>query len=404
MLAYVLNQHGEPLMPCNPARARKLLKEGKAKVVRREPFTIKLLRGASGYRQEIVAGMDTGSKTIGCAAVANGKVVYQAEVALRHDVSDKMQQRATYRRNRRNRKTRYRPARFQNRASMRAEGRLAPSIRSKVDSHLREQRFVESILPVSRWKVELAAFDIHRIINPEVDGKDYQNGDQKGFYNTKAYVLHRDGYACQSGRKVKHDAQLHVHHLLFRTHGGGDAPVNLITLCETCHNDLHAGKFLLEGVKSQTKHATEVGIIKASLGKRWDFEPTFGYETKFKREQCLKWKKAHAVAICCDDGQVVSPESYVYFKRHIAKGDYQQTKGSRSERRIPTGKLFGFRKFDMIKTSAGVGFVKGKRSSGHFAICRLDGSVIHASVNIRNAVRLFARSSTLTEGRHSSHG
>jgi 5-methylcytosine-specific restriction endonuclease McrA len=115
-------------------------------------------------------------------------------------------------------------------------------------------------------------------------GKDYQNGDQKGFYNTKAYVLHRDGYECQSRRKVKHDARLHVHHIHFRTHGGSDVASNLITLCETCHNDLHAGKFHLKAVKSRTKHATEVGIIKASLAKMWDFEPTFGYETKFKRE------------------------------------------------------------------------------------------------------------------------
>lgn len=166
MLVYVLNQHGKPLMPCSAAKARRLLKEKKAKAVRRDPFTIQLLYGSSGYRQEVVAGMDTGSKAIGCAAISGGKVLYQAEVALRQDVSDKMQQRATYRRNRRQRKTRYRPKRFNNRASMRAEGRLAPSVRSRVESHLREKRFVEGILPVSRWKVEVAEFDVHRIVNP----------------------------------------------------------------------------------------------------------------------------------------------------------------------------------------------------------------------------------------------
>ena len=99
----------------------------------------------------------------------------------------------------------------------------------------------------------------------------------------------------------------------------------------------------------------------------------------------------------------MEPESYVYFKRHIAKGDYRQTNGSRSEKRIPTGKLFGFRKFDLIKTSAGIGFVKGKRSSSRFCIAHLDGTVINPSVNIRGAVRISARCTTLTEGRHSSH-
>ena len=89
MLVFVLNQEGKPLMPCKPSKAKKLLREGKAKVVKRTPFTIKLLYGSSGYKQAVVAGMDTGSKVIGCAAVANGQVVYQAEIQTRQDVSKK---------------------------------------------------------------------------------------------------------------------------------------------------------------------------------------------------------------------------------------------------------------------------------------------------------------------------
>ncbi|MGD0039971.1 MAG: RNA-guided endonuclease IscB [Isosphaeraceae bacterium] len=378
MLVYFLNYHGKPLMPCSPARARHLLKDGKAKVVRRDPFTIKLLFGSSGYTQDVVAGMDTGSKTIGSAAIANGKVVYQAEVTLRDDVSRKMKQRATYRRTRRGRKTRYRQPRWSNRASLRADGRLAPSIRSKVESHLRERDFVERILPVRRWKVELASFDIHKITNPDVEGAGYLAGAQKDFYNVKAYVLHRDGYKCQSGRKGKHSPKLHVHHKVFRAHGGSDEPSNLVTLCATCHDDLHAGKFKLKVKRSRTRHATEVGIVKGAIaGTGWAFSPTFGYETKWKREQCLGWPKGHAadaVAIGCEDGEVVPPNPTVVRKRHVAKGDYQQTSGQRSEQRIPTGKLFGLRKFDLVATPHGVGFVKGKRSTGYFAIAGLDGT------------------------------
>jgi RRXRR protein/HNH endonuclease len=400
MLVYVLNKHGKPLMPCSPRKARHLLKAGNAKIMRCEPFMIKLLYGASGYRQEVVTGMDTGSKTVGCAAIGNGRVLYQAEVALRQDVSKKMQQRAMYRRNRRGRKTRYRPARFNNRASMRVSGRLAPSIRSKIDSHLRERNLVESILPVTRWKVELAKFDIHRIVNPEVDGADYQNGVQKGFYNTKAYVLHRDGYTCHSGRKLKHDSKLHVHHIVFRSNGGTNARSNLITLCETCHSDLHAGKFEFKAKKSRTKHATEVGIIKGAIAcSGWAFEPTFGYETKFKREVCLDWDKSHtadAVAVACEDGEIVKPLDTIWRKRHVAKGDYKQTSGAGSKKLMPIGKRFGLRKFDLVRTSKGTGFVKGKRSSGHFAIMDVGGKDITASVDIRqNVVRLSARSTTL---------
>jgi len=402
MCVYVINKNGNPLMPCKPAKAKHLLKAGKAKVIKRTPFTIKLLWDCEENTQEVVAGMDTGSKTIGCAATVNGKVVYQSEVQIRQDVSKKMEQRRMYRRIRRSRKTRYRKARWQNRASMRKEGRLAPSIKSKVNSHLREKKFVESILPVSRWKVEIASFDIHKISNPDVKRWDYQKGNQKGFYNVKAYVLHRDGYQCQKCKTRK--GKLHVHHVVFRSNGGTDSPENLIVLCSDCHEKLHNGEFEIKGARSKTKHATEIGIVKSQLRKRFgDFEETFGYETKFKREQILQLPKSHhfdAVAICCEEGEIVELSDNIYFKKHVSNGDYQQTKGSRSEKRIPTGKLFGLRKFDYIQTPKVTGFIKGKRSTGFFTISDLEGKVINPSVNVKkNCTRLTARTTTLIERR-----
>jgi hypothetical protein len=401
MFVYVLNKNGKPLMPCKPVVARLLLKSGKADVKSRVPFTIKLVNDSTEFKQSVVAGMDTGIKFVGCAATANGDVIYQSEVKLRADISKKMQQRAMYRRTRRGRKCRYRPARWANRASMRATGRIAPSIRSKVESHLREKRQVEAILPITNWKVETASFDIHKITNPEVTGTGYQQGAQKDFYNIKAYVLDRDNYKCQSGRKVKHSAKLHAHHVVFRSQGGTDAPSNLKVLCETCHNDLHAGKFELKAKKSKTKHATEIGVVKAQLKLRWDFEDTYGYETKFKREQILCLPKTHhydAVAICCEEGELVQPTSSVFHKRHVASGDYQQTKGARSEKRIPVGKLFGLKKHDLVQTPQGTGFVKGKRSSGYFALETILAEKVHASANIKkNTVRITARTTTLTQ-------
>ena len=409
MYVYVINKTGNPLMPCSPAKAKHLLKAGKAKCIQKTPFTIKLLWNCEENTQEIVAGMDTGSKVIGCATVANGKVVYQSEVQIRQDVSKKMQRRKMYRRTRRSRKLRYRPVRWANRANSYKTDRLAPSIKSKVESHLREKKFVEHILPVSRWKVETASFDIHKIVKFKVKGKDYQNGNQKDFYNVKAYILDRDAYNCQkcSAQKVK----LHVHHIIFRSQGGTDTPDNLITLCESCHKKLHTGEFKIKGTRSKTKHATEVGIVKAQLKKQFgSFQEAFGYETKFKREQILQLPKTHfydAVAICCEEGELVDLSSVVYFKKHVANGDYQQTKGSRSEKVIPTGKLFGLRKFDYVQTPKGIGFVKGKRSTGFFAISDLDGKVINPSVNVKkDCIRLSARTTTLIERgmAHSSTG
>ena len=401
MLVFVVNKENRPLMPCKPSRARKLLKAGKAKVVRTIPFTIKLLFGSSGYTQPIIAGMDTGSKIIGCSAIGNGKVLYQSEIYMRVDISKKMQQRAMYRRTRRSRKTRYRPARFDNRNNSRKKGRLAPSLRSKLESHFREKRFVESILPISEWKVELASFDIHKITEPHISGIGYQSGNQKGFYNVKAYVLFRDGYTCQHCRGMSKDPKLHCHHIVFRSEKGTDTPNNLICLCNTCHDALHRGDFKLSTRRSKTKHPTEVGIVKSQIKKSsWNFIETFGYETKYKREKILELQKTHyfdAVSICCNN-QKVELEDIFYLKKHVSKGDYQQRTGKRSEKIIPTGKLFGLRKFDLIKTKQGVGIIKGKRSTGYFALTDVMGNKIHDSVNVkRNCERLRARSTTLIE-------
>jgi hypothetical protein len=400
-MVYVLNKFGKPLMPCSSRKARLLLSGKKAKVIIRTPFTIQLLQGSTDYKQNIIAGLDTGSVTIGCAATANDQVIYQSEVTLRNDISKKLKERASFRKNRRGRKTRYRKAKFNNRCSSTTKGRLPPSIKSKIDSHYREIRFVESILPVSQWVFELASFDIHKITNPDVSGKEYQNGIKKDFYNVKQYILYRDNYKCQSSQKAKHGKKLHVHHIQFSSNGGSDSPNNLITLCEVCHKNLHNGEFILKGKKSKTKHATEMGIIKSKLNKSSiKHKITYGYETKFKREQFLKLDKSHAndaIAICLNDGQIVKSMKTVLIKKHICKGDYKQTNGSHSEIKIPTGKLFGFRKGDKVKTSKGIGFIKGKRSSGYFSISDLDNNIIHASEKVKNCIKIAARTTTQTE-------
>ena len=197
---------------------------------------------------------------------------------------------------------------------------------------------------------------------------------------------------------------MHVHHVVFRSNGGTDSPENLIVLCSDCHEKLHNGEFEIKGARSKTKHATEIGIVTSQLKKRFgDFEETFGYETKFKREQVLQLPKSHhfdAVAICCEEGEIAELSDNVYFKKHVSKGDYQQTKGSRSEKKIPTGKLFGLRKFDYIQTPKGIGFVKGKRSDGRFAICDIFWDIINGQIQIKkNCKRLSARTTTLIERR-----
>ena len=411
MLAFVLNRLGKPQMPCKPQKAKKLLKLGKAKVVRRSPFTIKLTCGSSGYRQALIAGMDTGSRVIGTAVVRkSGKLVYQSESHLRgEEIKSKMDQRRMYRRSRRGRKTRYRKPRFSNRRASTRIDRLPPSTKHKVMAHLREKKSVESILPISGWRLELASFDIHAISNPNVSKSawwTYQRGDMYGYQNLKQYVLKRDNYLCQScKKKTKNNSELHVHHILFRSNGGTDTKNNLITLCRPCHDKLHKKKnaqahsLKLRPKPTNTKHATEISIVAAQLREYFgDFEETFGFITKIDRmEQSFEKRHFIDAAMIASRGMPVELLDRITIRRHVAKGDYQQTKGIRSEKTIPTGKLFGLRKFDLIYTPKGVGFVKGKRSSGYFSIGDINGKAIHNSVKVKSDIqRLSARNITLT--------
>src|SRR5260370_5783876 len=176
VFVYVLNCHRQPLMPCKPRKARVLLKEGKAKVVRMVPFTLQLLYGSSGYKQEVSLGIDAGSQHIGVSATTEQMVLFEAEVQPRTDIQALLATRRQFRRARRNRKTRYRKCRFLN--SKKRSGCLPSSVPHKIEAHLKTIRLRHTILPVSRTTIEVAQFDIQKIRTPEIAGKGYQQGPQ----------------------------------------------------------------------------------------------------------------------------------------------------------------------------------------------------------------------------------
>ena len=116
MLVYVLNRDGQPLMPTGRCgKVRRLLRDKKAKAVKRCPFTIQLLYEAETNTQPITLGVDAGSKHIGVSAATEDKVLYEADVELRDDIVKLLSARREQRSARRNRKTRYRKPRFKNR-------------------------------------------------------------------------------------------------------------------------------------------------------------------------------------------------------------------------------------------------------------------------------------------------
>lgn len=362
-------------MPCAPAVARLLLKDGKAKVRYRTPFTIQLVEEMeAAHTQPLTHGMDTGSSAIGSAVVTLGaQVLYRSEITVRNDINARMMARAAYRRNRRSRKTRYRPARFNNRGNSRRDNRLPPTVTSKIQSHLREVAFVQKLLPITRTVLETASFDPHALKDPSLlDCKSkYRFGVNYGFANTKAYVLHRDGYTCQHCKGKSKSRRLQVHHLVYRSCGGADTEDNLLTLCDICHRAVHAEKVILKH-KGRKKvglaAASQMNTIRVQLIKRLTYaEETFGFVTKEHR-QVMGLVKSHsndAVAIAHGDTSPVEMAVGVLHKRCVNRGDYQQTKGVHSQLRIPTGKIRGFRKFDKVRYQGQVYFIRGRMSTGY---------------------------------------
>jgi hypothetical protein len=384
-MVYVLNLDGKPLMPCSPAIARLLVKQGKAKVKRRIPFTIQLLyKTKTEYVQPLTHGVDSGSSKVGSAVSSEkGTIVYMGQIVIRNDVSKKMQQRSKYRRNRRNRNTRYRQARWLNRKNSMKKDRFSPTMTSKIDAHLKEMKFVEQILPITKQIVETATFDPHALKNPAVLTNKwlYQKGINYGYANIKAYVLTRDGYCCQHCKGKSKDKRLEVHHIMFRSENGSDEEDNLLTLCKTCHDALHRGEVTLKKKgkkKGQLHYATQMNSIRIQLLKRTDAEETFGFVTKEHR-QLMGLPKEHyfdAVAIATQGKEPTFTTSNVLFKKCVSDGDYQQTKGIRSEQKIPTGKLFRFRKFDKVQYKGNTYFIKGRMSTGYAILMDIEGNKV----------------------------
>lgn len=373
-MVYVISKSGKPLMPCENVVARLLLKDGKAKVKKRCPFTIQLTYDSDEYTQEIVLGQDTGSKHIGTACVGNDQVLYQSNVELRDDIKSNMDSRRRARRGRRKRKTRYRESRFLNRKNSTKLNRLPPSVKHKVQAHIDEIEFCRKILPISEIVLEASQFDTHLMKNPSlmletVKHWGYQKGFDYGWPSRREAILNRDGYTCQICGK-KH-TRLEVHHIIFRGQGGTDDENNLITLCEDCHTGIHSGKITLnkKPKKMNLEYATHMNIIRSQLLKAYpDAIETSGFVTKANREN-LNLPKDHFIDACVisSGGKEFTPNDAIYQKRRVAKGDYQLTKGVRGEQRIPVGKIQGFRKFDKVKYFGKEYFIKGRMNSG-FAI------------------------------------
>ena len=408
-MVYVISKDGRPLMPTKRyGKVRHLLKDGKAKMFNRCPFTIQLMYDSTEYVQPIRLGIDAGSKHIGVSATTEERVLYEADVELRNDIVDLISTRRQNRRVRRNRKTRYRKPRFNNRT--RKEEWLAPSIRQKVQTHLIVVDKVCRMLPVTNIVVETASFDIQKIKTPDIEGTGYQQGEQLNFWNVREYVLFRDGHKCQCCKGRSKDPVLNVHHMESRK-TGGNAPNNLITLCETCHKGYHKGtvtlpKTIKRGMKFND--AAFMGIMRWNFynklkAKYSNVSMTYGYITKNIRIQRGLPKEHYIDARCISGHPDAESDGTFYYQKKVRCHNRQThknsiLKGGIRKRNQAEYKVKGLRLFDKVAYQKNVYFIFGRRTSGFFDIRTLDGEKVNkGSVSYRKLKFLDVPHSYLTE-------
>lgn len=376
MVVYVLSKSGNPLMPTTPCRARHLIESGEATAEKRMPFTIRMRIDTTENVQPITLGVDAGHEKIGLSASTEKKELYSAVVTARTDVTKLMKGRQSLRRARRNRDTRYRPPRFDNRK--RPEGWLPPSMETLIRTHESAISDAAHILPISRIIVETASFDIQKIMNPDIEGKEYQEGETKDYRNTKSYVKARDGYKC---RNCGSSENLEVHHDKQRKDGGSDSPCNLVTLCHECHTAYHKGEIELhlknpdnESFRAMAAMNTMRWFLLERLSKAYpDVSNTYGYITSWTRDE-LGLQKDHNIDAYCIAGNTKAARAEDVYdiqkvRTHNRKLHKEKpSKGGKRRANQAPRTVKGFRLSDIVKYGDREGYVTARKSDGRLDI------------------------------------
>jgi 5-methylcytosine-specific restriction endonuclease McrA len=314
-MVFVIDQKRTPQSPVHPGWARKLLSGGKATVFKRYPFTILLKTvGEEPVVQPLRVKLDPGAKTTGIAIVddVSGKVVFAAELTHRgNTIKASLDARRAVRRSRRTRHTRYRAARFNNRAK--PKGWLAPSLLSRVCNVETWVKRLQCVCPISAISMELVRFDLQQMENPEISGVEYQQGTLAG-YEVREYLLNKWNRMCAyCGKK---DVPLQIEHIHPCAKLGTHRISNLCLACEPCNKakgtreikDVLAKKpevlkRILAQAKAPLKDAAAVNSTRWALFERLNglelpVECGSGGLTKYNR--CTRGlEKAHWLDAAC---------------------------------------------------------------------------------------------------------
>lgn len=372
-------------MPCHPARARKLLKEGKASVLKRYPFTIVLKDRSSGDCQPIELKEDPGSKKSGLTLVAEFKrgktAIWGMELEHRgQEVKKALEERKSLRRSRRNRKTRYRAPRYSNRK--RPEGWLPPSLISRVDNVDTWTMRLLKLAPSTSIAVETTRFDTQFLQNPEISGTKYQQVTLHG-YEVREYLLEKWGRKCAYCGKT--NVPMEVEHIVPKSRGGTDRVSNLTLSCKECNQKtgtLTAEEFGHPDIQKQAlkplKDAAAVNATRYAIGailKNHGLPVTFwsGGRTKYNRIK-QDYPKSHWIDAACvgefGGDVILDPKSHVLNIKATCHGKRQMCGtdkyGFPIRHRTNKAVHFGFQTGDIVRAVvprgklAGVGDVSHK--------------------------------------------
>ena len=380
---FVVCKCGKPLMSTNPAKARLLLKQGKARVFRRTPFTVQLNFETLHVTQPMEARFDYGGKVHGVALVqeckTHNRVPFFGEVVQRQDVKKKMDARRGYRRLRRYRNTRYRKPQFNNHG--RPQGWVPPTITQRVESITRVVKALSKIAPLTGAVVEIGQFDTQKLVNPDVEGVGYQQGPGFGYEDRRHTVLSYFNYTCQYCGTKK--GVMTEEHVIPRGRGGTDAWSNLTCACKDC-NDKKGDRTPTEVGMRQPKTVNSknseflkfCALMQAGksrlieeLKKSLPLQTVYGWETKRNRKQIGLSKTHYFDALCTRlDNKPIRLASVIHKinlrRRNIRQTHLSNAKGGKRQHYNGNKLLDGFRKGDLVRTPHGLAYVNALRTSG----------------------------------------
>ena len=402
-MIFVLNKNKQPLSPCHSAVARKLLKAGKAVIHKKYPFTIRLKElKTSENKAEFRLKIDYGSRHTGLAILNGSKVIGLAQIHHKTSIKSNMDSRRAMRRTRRNRKTRYRKPRFNNRK--RKERWLPPSLQSRVDNIQNWVNRLQKLCPLTHISYENAKFDTQLMQNPEVSGVEYQQGELQG-YEVREYLLEKWGRKCAyCGAE---NVPLEIEHIIPKARKGTDRVSNLTLACRTC-NEAKGTKTAEEFGYPEIQKQARMPLRDATLvtATRWkvysvlvetglEVECGTGARTKMNRIRLNLPKDHHFDAVCIG---VSTPENVVFKTNQVlhikAKGRGSHCRTNLDKYGFPRGYLsrqksfFGFQTGDIVKAVVPKGKYKGIlfgavacRKTGYFDIKNKEGVRIGQGIN-----------------------